>query len=56
VRVTGVPFFVDGARPKPAGPAPHLPGEHTREVLGGLLGYDAQKIEALRKAGAIDVI
>jgi crotonobetainyl-CoA:carnitine CoA-transferase CaiB-like acyl-CoA transferase len=56
VRVTGVPFFVDGARPKPAGPAPHLPGEHTREVLEGLLGYDAQKIEALRKAGAIDVV
>ena len=55
VRVTGVPFMVDGARPKP-GPAPYRPGEHTREVLSGLLGYDAQKIDALRKAGAIDVV
>jgi crotonobetainyl-CoA:carnitine CoA-transferase CaiB-like acyl-CoA transferase len=55
VRVTGTPFMVDGARPKP-GPAPYRPGEHTREVLGGLLGYDAEKIEALRKAGAIEVV
>jgi crotonobetainyl-CoA:carnitine CoA-transferase CaiB-like acyl-CoA transferase len=56
VRVTGVPFMVDGRRPSPAGPAPHRPGEHTREVLSGLLGYDADKIEALRKAGAIEVV
>ena len=56
VRVTGVPFMVDGRRPLPAGPAPYRPGEHTREVLSGLLGYDAQKIEALRKAGVIEVI
>jgi len=53
VRVTGVPFMVDGRRPMPTGPAPYRPGEHTREVLGDLLGYDAQKIEALRKAGAV---
>jgi len=25
-------------------------------VLSGLLGYDAQKIEALRKAGAIETV
>jgi CoA:oxalate CoA-transferase len=56
VRVTGVPFMVDGRRPMPAGPAPHRPGEHTREVLSGLLGYDADKIEALRKAGAIELV
>src|SRR2546429_480075 len=56
VRVTGVPFVVDGRRPAPAGPAPYRPGEHTREVLSGLLGYDAQKIEALRKAGAIETV
>jgi len=53
VRVTGVPFMVDGRRPMPTGPAPYRPGEHTREVLSDLLGYDAQKIEALRKAGAV---
>ena len=56
VRVTGVPFMVDGRRPSPAGPAPHRPGQHTREVLSSLLGYDADKIEALRKAGAIEVV
>jgi hypothetical protein len=37
----------------PSGPAPYRPGEHTREVLSDLLGYDAQKIDALRKAGAV---
>jgi CoA:oxalate CoA-transferase len=56
VRVTGVPFMVDGRRPLPAGPAPHRPGEHTREVLSEMLGYDAERIEALRKAGVIDVV
>jgi len=56
VRVTGVPFMVDGRRPPPAGPAPYRPGEHTREVLSGLLGYDAQKIDALRKAGVIETV
>ncbi|MHB0773489.1 CaiB/BaiF CoA transferase family protein [Bradyrhizobium sp. 5.13L] len=33
--------------------APPLLGEHTEEVLGARLGYDAQKIEALRKQGII---
>ncbi|WP_061030119.1 CaiB/BaiF CoA-transferase family protein [Bradyrhizobium sp. CCH5-F6] len=33
--------------------APPLLGEHTEEVLGASLGYDAQKIEALRKQGII---
>jgi crotonobetainyl-CoA:carnitine CoA-transferase CaiB-like acyl-CoA transferase len=56
VRVTGVPFMVDGRRPAPAGPAPHRPGQHTREVLSERLGYDADKIEALRKAGAIEMV
>jgi crotonobetainyl-CoA:carnitine CoA-transferase CaiB-like acyl-CoA transferase len=56
VRVTGVPFIVDGHRPAPAGPAPYRPGEHTREILSKRLGYDAEKIEALRKAGVIDVV
>jgi formyl-CoA transferase len=56
VRVTGVPFMMDGRRPLPAGPAPYRPGEHTREVLSGLLGYEAAKIEALRKARVIDLV
>ena len=33
--------------------APPLLGEHTEEVLGARLGYDAQKIEALRKQGIV---
>ena len=28
-------------------------GQHTDEVLGAVLGYDAERIEALRKAGAL---
>ncbi|HEX9210516.1 MAG TPA: CaiB/BaiF CoA-transferase family protein [Bradyrhizobium sp.] len=33
--------------------APPLLGEHTQEVLGGKLGYDAGKIETLKKQGII---
>ena len=33
--------------------APPLLGEHTSEVLGGKLGYDAGKIEELKKQGII---
>ncbi|TWB01432.1 CaiB/BaiF CoA transferase family protein [Bradyrhizobium stylosanthis] len=33
--------------------APPLLGEHTQEVLGGKLGYDAGKIEDLKKQGII---
>jgi hypothetical protein len=28
-------------------------GEHTRVVLGGLLGYAAERIDALERAGVI---
>ncbi|MBI4608270.1 MAG: hypothetical protein HY726_04600 [Candidatus Rokubacteria bacterium] len=34
------------------GPVP-TPGQHTEEVLSGLLGYDAETIAALRRAGAV---
>ena len=33
--------------------APPLLGEHTREVLGGVLGLDAGAIDALREAGVV---
>lgn len=33
--------------------APPLLGEHTKEVLGGKLGYDAGKIETLKQQGII---
>jgi crotonobetainyl-CoA:carnitine CoA-transferase CaiB-like acyl-CoA transferase len=32
---------------------PPLLGEHTGEVLADVLGYDAARIDTLRKAGAI---
>ncbi|MGE3270705.1 MAG: CaiB/BaiF CoA transferase family protein [Chloroflexota bacterium] len=38
--------------PGKLGPVP-TPGQHTDEILGGLLGYDAQKIESLRAARVI---
>jgi crotonobetainyl-CoA:carnitine CoA-transferase CaiB-like acyl-CoA transferase len=56
VGVTAIPFQVDGARPAPAGGAPYRAGEHTRAVLAEVLGYDEGRIEALRKAGAVEVV
>ena len=38
--------------PARVGPVP-TPGQHTDEVLSGLLGYDRAALDALRKAGAI---
>ena len=38
--------------PGKLGPVP-TPGQHTDEILGGLLGYDAAKIETLRAAQVI---
>jgi crotonobetainyl-CoA:carnitine CoA-transferase CaiB-like acyl-CoA transferase len=38
--------------PGRVGPVP-TPGQHTDEVLGGVLDYDAAKLSALRAAGAI---
>jgi CoA:oxalate CoA-transferase len=52
-RVTAVPFHVDGHALSPAGPAPYLPGEHTEQVLAGILGYSTGRIEELRKAGVV---
>jgi crotonobetainyl-CoA:carnitine CoA-transferase CaiB-like acyl-CoA transferase len=38
--------------PARVGPVPTA-GQHTDEVLGGLLGYERAALEALRSAGAI---
>jgi crotonobetainyl-CoA:carnitine CoA-transferase CaiB-like acyl-CoA transferase len=56
VRVTGIPVRVDGERPAPAHGAPYRVGEDTRAVLTGLLGYDDARVEALRKAAAVEVV
>ncbi|MGH7331452.1 MAG: CaiB/BaiF CoA transferase family protein [Candidatus Rokuibacteriota bacterium] len=53
VRVTATPFHVDGRPSVPSGPAPYRVGEHTRQVLRDVLGYDAARIAELERAGVI---
>jgi CoA:oxalate CoA-transferase len=55
VRVTATPFHIDGKPTHPRGSAPYRIGEKTREVLSGALGYTEDRIEALRKLGAIEL-
>lgn len=51
--VVGPPLrFVDRFGETPIGPPPLL-GEHTNEILTGLLQYGPERVEALRNAGAI---
>ncbi len=52
-RVTSQPFHLDGRAVTPTGPAPWRVGEHTREVLSGVLGYPQEKIDALAREGAV---
>jgi crotonobetainyl-CoA:carnitine CoA-transferase CaiB-like acyl-CoA transferase len=53
VRVTASPYHVDGQPVHPAGPAPYQVGEHTRDVLGGVAGYDAARIDDLMARGVV---
>jgi crotonobetainyl-CoA:carnitine CoA-transferase CaiB-like acyl-CoA transferase len=55
VRVTASPYHIDGEAVPPRGPAAYRIGEHTRAVLGHLLGYDADRIQELSSAGIIQV-
>lgn len=45
------PFRLDGSEMRPAGPPPRL-GEHNAMILAETLGYDADRVAALRAAGA----
>ena len=54
VRVTASPYHLDGAPVHPLGPAPYRVGEHTRDVLAHLLGYDEARIAALLSAGVVE--
>ena len=51
VLVTSTGFDIDGI-PARVGPIPRL-GEHTESVLGDLLGYASDRVDALRVAGVI---
>jgi len=54
VRVTASPYHLDGRPVHPLAPAPHRVGQHTREVLANLLGYDQERIAALLASGAVE--
>src|SRR5450759_2783303 len=54
VRVTALPFHIDGHPVAPGGPAPYRVGQHTRQVLTDL-GYTAERIRALQSLQAIEV-
>ena len=56
VRVTAVPFHVDRRPVAPRGAAPYRVGEHTRAVLGEVLGYSTERIEELRRLGTIETV
>ncbi len=51
-KVANTPFNFSQAATGPAGPSPGL-GEHTSEVLDGLLGISGDEVARLRDAGAI---
>jgi crotonobetainyl-CoA:carnitine CoA-transferase CaiB-like acyl-CoA transferase len=55
VRVTALPFHVDHRPVAPAGPAPYRVGQHTREVLTGLLGYSEEKVKALESQRVVEI-
>jgi CoA:oxalate CoA-transferase len=50
-RVSGTPFHLDGRPLGPRGSAPYRAGEHTRAVLEGLLGYEAEHVTKLLALG-----
>ncbi len=53
VRVTASPFHVDGQPVHPAGAAPREVGEHTREILAEVAGYDCARIDDLETRGVV---
>jgi CoA:oxalate CoA-transferase len=54
VHVTATPFHVDGGPIHPGGPAPYRVGEHTRDVLTGILDYSAERVEALQRQRVVE--
>jgi crotonobetainyl-CoA:carnitine CoA-transferase CaiB-like acyl-CoA transferase len=56
VRITAVPFHVDSRPVKPRGGAPYRVGEHTRAVLGDVLGYSRERIDELLRLGTVAAV
>jgi len=56
VRITAVPFHVDHGPVAPRGPAPYRVGEHTRAILGDVLGYSKERLEELRRLKVIETV
>lgn len=52
IKLTGFPYKLSGTPPSMRFPPPRL-GEHTREVLVDLLGYDEAEIPVFQESGAI---
>jgi crotonobetainyl-CoA:carnitine CoA-transferase CaiB-like acyl-CoA transferase len=52
VQFPGFPYKLSATPAEVRMPPPML-GEHTEEVLIGLLGYSAQELAALQKRGAV---
>jgi crotonobetainyl-CoA:carnitine CoA-transferase CaiB-like acyl-CoA transferase len=50
--IAAAPWTVRGRRMEPVSASPLL-GEHTRDVLGGLLGYSPERVDGLLSAGVI---
>ena len=56
VRITAVPFHVDSRPVRPRGGAPYRVGEHTRALLGDVLGYSKERVEELLRLGTIAAV
>ena len=54
MRVTASPISWTGSRRTRGAPRLYRVGEHTREVLSGVLGYEAERIAELLGAGIIE--
>jgi len=52
IRLTGIPIKLSDTPGKIKTPPP-VAGQHTEEILRNVLGYSKEKIEELRKSGAI---
>ncbi len=55
VRITAPPFHLDGQALAPTAPPPYRIGQHTREVLTGLLNYSSEQVDSLRADRVVEI-